>query len=117
MSQEFLIHGYQRKHLVLLQAAACTYRLPSQPASLKANQQNSEIRRDKETKSHFLSVRSEVLVKTQEIINYISLPRLPNSSRHQRRVGLRRMNLNKSFDFRVIFAGCDAAVFGGIREA
>lgn len=55
VSQEFLIHGYQRKHLVLLQAAACTYRLPSQPASLKANQQNSEIRRDKETKSHFLS--------------------------------------------------------------
>lgn len=34
---------------------ACTYRLPSEPASFKGNQQNSEVRRDKEAKSHFHS--------------------------------------------------------------
>lgn len=52
-----------------------------------------------------------MLVKAQEIINYIPLPRLPNSSRHQRRVGLKKMNLNKSFDFRMIFA-----VFGALLK-
>lgn len=105
----------QRQHLVWLQAAAYTYRLPSQPASFKVNRQNCEIRRDKEAKSHFhSSVRSNALVKKKkrgnnQLVFTAMFVQFKPASKQSSVEGDEFKCLNNYFDFCMNSTGSDAA--------